>query len=252
MASIDVEQIELLAALVEASRTLPRNRREPIRMIATAGSINYVMLHPGIPQNHAGAYPADVEILHRAGFIYARHEGQHSLSVDVTPQGYDFYARQRQSAADRVQEVERQIRSFLDGDVLRQIYPEAIKKWNDAENLLWAADGQAQLTAIGHHLREALQSFASTLVARHPTANAPTDPTKTIARVRAVLDAKIGSTTAREFQSALLAYWGTLNDLIQRQEHGALREGDALTWSDARRAVFQTLVVMHELHSALA
>jgi hypothetical protein len=61
---------------------------------------------------------------------------------------------------------------------------------------------------------------------------------------------KIGS-TEKPFLEALVAYWGTLSDLIQRQEHGALREGDALVWEDDRRVVFQTCVVMYELSRAL-
>ena len=39
-------------------------------------------------------------------------------------------------------------------------------------------------------------------------------------------------------------------DLVQRQEHGALREGDDLTWHDARRVVFHAGSVMYELAEA--
>lgn len=46
---------------------------------------------------------------------------------------------------------------------------------------------------------------------------------------------------------ALVVYWGTVSDLIQRQEHGAQKEGEALRWEDGRRVVFQTAVVMFEI-----
>ena len=51
---------------------------------------------------------------------------------------------------------------------------------------------------------------------------------------------------------ALLAFWGTVSDLVQRQEHGALREGEQLVWHDGRRVVFLTMTVMHEIDSALS
>lgn len=50
---------------------------------------------------------------------------------------------------------------------------------------------------------------------------------------------------------ALLVYWGAVNDLIQRQEHGATKEGEALRWEDGRQVVFQTAVVMFEIARAI-
>ena len=47
----------------------------------------------------------------------------------------------------------------------------------------------------------------------------------------------------RAFLDALLTYWGTVSDLVQRQEHGAKKEGEPLMWEDARRVVFQTAIV---------
>jgi hypothetical protein len=56
----------------------------------------------------------------------------------------------------------------------------------------------------------------------------------------------------KAFLEALVAYWGTVNDLIERQEHGAKREGEQLGVEDARRVVFQLLIVMNEIDRALA
>lgn len=50
---------------------------------------------------------------------------------------------------------------------------------------------------------------------------------------------------------ALLAYWGTVSDLVQRQEHGGQKEGEPLEWEDARRAVLHTAVVMFEVDRVL-
>jgi hypothetical protein len=60
-----------------------------------------------------------------------------------------------------------------------------------------------------------------------------------------------GSRQDTSFAEALLAYFGTVSDLVQRQEHGAQREGAPLRWEDARRVVFQTAMVMLELDRAL-
>jgi len=132
-------------------------------------------------------------------------------------------------------------------------YPDAYDKWASAEDLLWKTDSEQQLTTIGHLCREAVQKFATALVAHYQPSNVTEDKAKTIARVKAVLDmqgAKMG-TREKRFLEALLSYWGTVNDLIQRQEHGAQKEGQQLVWEDGRRIVFQTAVVMFEIDKAL-
>jgi hypothetical protein len=53
------------------------------------------------------------------------------------------------------------------------------------------------------------------------------------------------------FLDALIAYWGTVSDLLQRQEHGAQREGHDLVNEDARRVVFHTCLVIYELDRAI-
>ena len=58
--------------------------------------------------------------------------------------------------------------------------------------------------------------------------------------------------TERAFLDALLAYWGTVIDLVQRQEHGALREGTPLIRRDAKRVVLQCAIVMYELDEAIS
>ncbi len=35
-----------------------------------------------------------------------------------------------------------------------------------------------------------------------------------------------------------MSVWGTSVDLAQRLEHGAAKEGEALTWADAKQAVY--------------
>jgi hypothetical protein len=56
----------------------------------------------------------------------------------------------------------------------------------------------------------------------------------------------------KPFLEALIAYWGTVSDLIQRQEHGSQKEGKELVWEDGRRVVFQTAMVMLEFDKSLS
>jgi hypothetical protein len=67
------------------------------------------------------------------------------------------------------------------------------------------------------------------------------------AGIRAVLNARALGDTRRALLAALLAYWGTVSDLVQRQEHGAQKQGEPLTWEDTRTVVFQTAIVMFEI-----
>ncbi len=104
---------------------------------------------------------------------------------------------------------------------------------------------------IGHTCREAVQLFITDLVERHRPAAIEPDPQKTVARLKTILATVDLPTAVAAFLSALLAYFGTVNDLVQRQEHGAQKQGDPLTWEDARRVVFHCGLVMYELDRAL-
>jgi hypothetical protein len=146
------------------------------------------------------------------------------------------------------------VRQYVSADAFQRKHPTACSKWVDAETRLWVTDAASQFTTIGHLCREAVQAFTSDLIEQYHPADADPDPTRTIARLRSVLTllAPLLGTTQKPFLDALVVYWGTVNDLVQRQEHGAQKECQPLVWEDARRVVFQTAVVMFEIHSTLA
>ena len=81
----------------------------------------------------------------------------------------------------------------------------------------------------------------------------PKEKSKTVARLKAVIEIqkKVLGDTKMAFLDALVAYWGALNGLIQRQEHDSQKEGKPLIWEDARTVVFQTLIVMFEIDKNL-
>ena len=165
---------------------------------------------------------------------------------DVTPQGRRYYAEMKRRAGEASTAIVAEIRDFLDGRAFMESFPGAYARWREAEQDLWGAESLAQMTRIGHTCREALQEFAASL-AQRCGAEVPADRAKTVQAIRAVLETRQLGKTHKAFLDALLVYWGTVSDLVQRQEHGAARDNEALTWEDARRVVFQTAIVMFEV-----
>jgi hypothetical protein len=151
-----------------------------------------------------------------------------------------------------LQRVEQRVTEFVAGTWFGKQYPTAHAKWAEAEALLWAEETTATASLVGHLLREALMAFTDALVSRLGVQDVPGDSTKVVARMRAIIQQKsIAGSTATAFLDALLAYWGTVSDLVQRQEHAAQREGEQLLWEDSRRLVFQSAVVMYEIHRSV-
>ena len=146
------------------------------------------------------------------------------------------------------------IRNYLAAERFQQNYPKAYKKWADAERMLWASETGHQLTTIGHLCREAMQEFVTVLVQQCQPLDVEDDKALTVKRLKAVLGlkAKQLGKTERPFLDALLVYWENVTNLVQRQEHGAQKEGRSLVWEDGRRVVFQTAIVMFEFDRSLS
>ena len=93
-----------------------------------------------------------------------------------------------------------------------------------------------------------MASFADALVERHHAVHLRKSD-GTIDAIRAVIGVRSDlSETVASFLDALVAYWGEVWDLEQRQEHAGKREREPLTAEDARRAVWYSALVMYELH----
>jgi hypothetical protein len=170
----------------------------------------------------------------------------------VTPSGFAEYSVIMRRRGQPIDRVERVVRSYVEAATFQKRYPAAYGKWSQAEVLLWGDDASSILTTIGHLVREAMQEFATALVNVHRPIGVEPDASKTVARIKAVLRASRLGSTEREFLDALIAYWGTVCDLSQRQEHGGQREGSPLVWRDARRLVFRAATVMFEIDEALS
>jgi hypothetical protein len=243
---LENEQRELLSWMVEAERLLPAQQRGPFFFMQTDGEA--FLIHSYVPERPQ-VRKGDLEAIADSRLLRREFGSNGTPMYEVTPLGRRYDAEQKKSAGEAITVVENEIRYYLASDQFRSSFHEAYERWRQAEDELWIADDEAQFTRIGHICREAMQAFASSLTTAAQVTGVPDDPAKTVARIRAVLRAAYSGRRAAFFD-ALLAYWGAVSDLVQRQEHGAQKAGEPLAWEDARRVVFQTAVVMYEVARA--
>jgi hypothetical protein len=251
-ANLEQEQVDLLSDLVEASRLFPRDQRQEFTTMNTLPG-RVVVRHIGLGRDDYEAHQQDLELLHEAGLIVLRRASSSVQRFYIHPNGFAAYERLKKQSGSPAERIEAATRKHLEGTEFRRQYPAAYEKWELAEGLLWGDDSTKQLSTVGHHCREAIQFFATALVERHRLPEVDPDPQKTVARLRTVLRAapSVGE-TERLFVEALIAYWGALSDLVQRQEHAGQKEGRPVTWEDARRLVFNAMVLMVEVDRSLA
>lgn len=245
---LEKEQEDLLFALVEASRQQPRARREKFFVILSSQGTHILGL-----EDFPNAYKGDVEILGNEGLLNTSYTSKGTLTFDITPLGFRYYEYLKKPRGEAMERMEENTFRYLDSSNFKKRHPAAFDKWQQAEGLLWSSDSQSQHTAIGHHCREAMQFFATSLVEAYSPPDVDPNPANTVSRVRAVLNLVKPQISDKivVMLDALLHYWGTTIDLAQRQEHGAQKEGEALTWEDSRRLVFHTALVMVEIDRTL-
>ena len=183
---------------------------------------------------------------------YAYEKKVENGHVRITSAGLDaldeFDAGQRRLSSNLLG-IERDVHAYLDDRDFRALFGTAFAKWQQAADLLDAHDAGATVGQVGHLCREAVQEFATILVDRYAPPDPPANKEHTVARVRSVLEhcaPRLGE-SKKDFLDAMLAYWGELTDLVQRQEHSATKEGEVLTTDDSRRVVFHTAIVMYEI-----
>lgn len=249
---LESEQEELLDVFVEASRRVPSDEREAF-VVGEMDQGPAIIHHPGLPKSHGTCHMGDVEILIAQGLLQPVGRSRGIVRFDVAPLGFRYYAHVRGRQGQFLEQAQKTITSYLDRPSFQRSYRQAYAKWAEAAALLWSSQPEGRLTSIGHLCREATQEFAEALAKRHGVSADKKQKSKTVARVKAVLDKVSGELgdTEREFLEALLSYWRRLSELVARQEHDLQKEGGTLLWEDARRVVFQTAVVMFEIDRSL-
>src|SRR5262249_12277316 len=153
-----------------------------------------------------------------AGLIIIRSHNQSYGTIHLTPAATKLYERLKRSHAEHARALEATVHEFLESHTFRKRFGAAYENWHRAADLLWAEDSPTHVSTIGHLCREDMQEFAARLIGA-PVAPQP-DPARprTVDRLRSALNT-IASSTDRAFLDALIAYWGTVSDLVQRQEH---------------------------------
>jgi hypothetical protein len=241
---LEPEQLALFEELLEAWRGAPRDQRQPFLYIKLmAGN---VIQGNGIDK--ANVPDGDVEELRAEGLI--SFDGD---SFTIPARSIAMYQEWKGSNIEPVADVEAQITRYLDSQRFRARYPEPYSRWRDAAVLLWGEDSEQELSTIGHKCREAMQEFATALLALHDVRDANPDKAKTRDRFSAVVNTRrdaLGEAKST-LLDALFDYWRATDKYIQRQEHAGQREGESLTPDDGRRAVFQTAVLMFEVDRTL-
>ncbi len=250
---LEPEQITLLSSFIEMLRNIPREKR--IKFIGSRMSDGRSsVIHPYAPGQNLTILLEDIEILNREGLVNLSYKESGSFNFSITPLGLKYYEYQQTQTVPISMRIEKPLRNYLEGDRLRQVYPLAFDKWSKAESKLWSTDTQDELSIVGHLCREAMQEFVTCLVDKYKPLNVDEDKSRDISRLRCVINhcANHLPKTIVPFLDSIISYWGTLNDLVQRQEHAAQKEGLAVNWEDARRVVFHTAVVFLEIDKVLS
>lgn len=248
---LEEAQRDLLSQIVEAERSLPREARGRFIVARARDEPFDTFVHPGGPRLEG--HLEDIEILAGVGLVTIGHNSQGTPNFYATPTGFQYYEHMKRTGAPE-ETVQEEIRRYILSDRFRHEHPGSFAKWSQAEDMLWSSDSKKQLTTVGHLCREAAQEFTDELLRVHSVPQPHPPKPQTVARLRAVV-ASCGSalgTSVGVLLNALIEYWGAVADLAQRQEHGAEREAEELHLEDARRLVFQTLVVSYEIHRALS
>jgi hypothetical protein len=249
---LEKEQEELLCTIVEAARNVPsENRHEFLVFQSRDGDY---LVHPRLADREIKFYYPDLQTLSEYGLIQVVASNQDGIfRFDIHPRGYLYYKYLKERSGESIEHVEKEVLNYIDSHEFQKAYPKAYEKWAEAENLLWETDTSKQLTKIGHLCREAIQEFMDTLYTQVKPSGETIPEQSTIKRLKSIINVKsqkLGK-TERRFLDVLINYWEAVNDLIQKQEHGAQKEKLQLVWKDARRVVFQTMMLMFEVSQSL-
>ncbi len=242
---LESDQRDLLLILGQAAMSVAKDKRRKFVFDPTDSTVGQ---HPGL-SGDLHVYEGDLEALERRGLITMAQRAN-SSQIDVTPEGLAYCRYLLSRSGDALERLEDQPRRRSSMTNLPLRHPKSFAKWSEAEGLLWTEEWTKSLTTVGHLCREAMQLFAAELLDESQIDETPPNPEKTVMRIRKVLASR--GHKHKSFLEALLEYWGVAQDLVQRQEHGALKEGETLGWEDAHRVVFHTAVVMMEIDRAIA
>lgn len=249
---LEKEQKELLFKIVEASRNLPSDKRSDF--FITRSSAGDQLNHSGLPEGNIEIYYNDLAILERYGLIIVTIHNEYGIvRFDIDPLGYNYYKCLKGQSFQKIDRIETEIKNYINASEFQNKHPKPYEKWSEAESLLWESDSNQQLTTIGHLCRESMIEYIDNIVKQINPPDADSNKSSTKNRLKSILKYKAHKLGKTEnfFLEAIYNFWESVSNLIQRQEHGAKKEGEELVWEDGRRVVFQTMVIIYEIDKAL-
>lgn len=236
---------ELFKNIIETYRKIPPNEPKDF-LVTELGTGEVILVNQG---ENLLCLSDELVILKNEKLIQATsYRNEREFNFVIPPLAFKYYDYLKNQEGNPVQQVEREVLSYLSSESFCQYHPVAKNKLDKAIELLWNDNSQQNLTTIGHLCREAMQEFTTTLANKLGFALAEKDLAKTKNRMTEITEnAKTkNSKTIIIHSEALLNLWSSTSNLIQRQEHGGQKEGEPLTWEDGRRVVLYTIFVLYE------
>lgn len=240
---LEREQQELLARMVEGARDVPRSDRQWLLM-----SLGGTAFHEGPGIGREAIPEGDVRMLEREGLIHAIRYSKRDANPTyvLTPEAHDYYAETRGREPAARQESELPALSRF-RDVQRGV-PKGVCEMGRGRRVAVASGFRTGAYECGLRVREALEEFATETVERYRPAEVETNPALVNKRLGAVIAKLLPVVQGK--RAVLLRALGDYSEatlgVVQRQVHGGQKEGDHLTWLDARRVVFHAGSVMYE------
>ncbi|MFA6980774.1 MAG: hypothetical protein WC209_15740 [Ignavibacteriaceae bacterium] len=250
---LEMHQNVIISSIIEAHRSLPVEKR--VEFFVTIDSGGTSMLHPSFLNGFQDVSIVDLKMMDSVGYIKidSSNSPHVNFSFNPTMKGIKYYEFMKQNYVDSFQHVDSEVIDYLYSSNFPIKYQNAFAKWKEAENLLWKAENQINYSTIGHLCRESVQEFIDVLIIQYNLVEQYPDKTKTKTRFDGILGYnrdKIGKTVLK-FLTAYNDYWYNLIDIIQRQEHSGLKEGEKLGFEDARRVVFHTAILFYEINKII-
>jgi hypothetical protein len=144
--TLEQERKDLLALMVEAQRTVPREQWTEYFVQRMSGGETF-FYGPGM--NTSGVVPSDLDALADWGLLRPGFTSSGNSSYDITPDGRRYYEWMKLEQGQPAERVEIETRQHLEGDEFRKEHPRAYDKWSKADTLLWGADTETAFTQIG-------------------------------------------------------------------------------------------------------
>lgn len=249
---LDQEQKEEFIKFIDTYKDIIRNKSHKFlahHLLNENTLINHTLKEDIKYEMHTINFEAFCE----SGLFHTSNSSSQGARFIINQHGLKIYEELKNERILPFKGIEKTVIEYLKSSHFIDKFPKAYKKWLNAENVFSKELSNENLTTIGHLCRESLQEFSDELLEIKSIQNT-FEKSKIIDKMRAIfdnIDTIKRSKSTKAFLNALLNYWGSLSDLVQKQEHDSQKEGEILTNEDARRIIFHTAIIMYEIDKTI-